>query len=103
MLHKHTYQNLTWIDLESPSLEEIRSIAKDFNIDPVVSNELLTPTLRPHTERYINHLYLVLHFPSLQKSQTSSIHTEQEVDFIIGRDFLITVRYEASPTFIEFS
>lgn len=102
MLHKHTYKNLTWIDLETPTVEEVRQITLDFDIDPVVANELLFPTLRPHTERYENHLYLVLHFPTVHKEDSSIINPEQEVDFIIGRDFIITTHYEELETFMEF-
>lgn len=100
MLHRHEYKNLVWIDLESPTVDEVRRVTDEFNIHPVVADELLSPTLRPHTEKYDNHLYLVLHFPSLQRSQ--SVIPEQEVDFVIGKKFIITTRYEEHPSFIEF-
>jgi len=88
--------------MESPTIEEVRQVAHDFDIDPLVANELLTPTLRPHTERYANHLYLVLHFPTVHKENTTIINPEQEVDFIIGRDFIVTTHYEELETFMEF-
>lgn len=100
MLHRHEYKNLVWIDLESPTVEEVRRVADEFNVHPVVADELLSPTLRPHTEKYDNHLYLVLHFPSLERSRGQV--PEQEVDFIIGKKFIITTRYEELPSFIEF-
>ena len=102
MLHRHEYKDLIWIDCESPTLEEVRSISKEFGIDLTVADELLSPTLRPHTEHYGHYLYLVLHFPTLQHTHEQQVLPEQEVDFIIGKNFIITTRYEALPIFIEF-
>ena len=102
MLHRHEYKKLTWIDLESPTVEEVHRVAEEFQLNPVEADELLSPTLRPHTERYDDHLYLVLHFPTLQRPRRIGTTHEQEVDFIIGKNFLITTRYEELALFIEF-
>jgi len=102
MLHRHEYKTLTWIDLESPTLDEVRQVATEFNVNPIVADELLSPTLRPHTERYENFLYLVLHFPTLRRSHDIRSLAEQEVDFVIGKNFIITTRYEELALFVEF-
>ena len=102
MLHRHEYKQLVWIDLECPTLEEVRQVANEFGINPNVADELLSPTLRPHTERYEDYLYLVLHFPTLQHPEHTAIAPEHEVDFIIGNEFIITTRYEELTTFVEF-
>jgi len=102
MIHRHEYKNLIWIDFECPTLEEVRAIAQEFGINPLVADELLSPTLRPHTESYGDYLYLILHFPTLQHTGHSAIAPEHEVDFIIGKNFLITTRYEELTTFVEF-
>ena len=99
MLHRHEYRELVWVDLESPTVDEIRRVIDEFGINAVVADELLAPTLRPHTEAFEDYLYLVLHFPTLKHSHA---FPEQEVDFVIGRNFLVTVRYEAVPSFVEF-
>lgn len=99
MLHRHEYKSLVWVDLESPTVDEVRQVADDFGINNIVAEELLAPTLRPHTDRYDDYLYLVLHFPTIKHSHR---FPEQEVDFVIGRNFILTVRYEAVPAFVEF-
>ena len=99
MLYRHEYKNLVWIDLESPTIDEVRAVAEEFGIQTTVADELLTPTLRPHTESYGEYLYLVLHFPVLKQLDAN---TEQEVDFVIGKRFIVTVRYEALTSFVEF-
>lgn len=101
MLFRHEYKGVTWIDLITPSRGEVKDVASEFSIDPSVSAELLSPTIHPHTELYPNHLYLVLHFPILERGTCTS-SAEQEVDFIIGKDFIITARYEDISCFNEF-
>lgn len=91
MLTKQTCRNITWIDLESPTKEDVRTLVEEYNIHPLVAEELLVPTLRPKVDVYKNLLYVILHFPTVNHSHTKK--TEQEIDFIIGKEFFITVHY----------
>ena len=95
MITKHTHRSLTWIDLESPTQDEIRSLAKDSNLNPLVVHELSAPTLKPKVDLYQNFIYLILHFPRLRRNKEEQ---DQEIDFIVGKKFLITVRYGTSET-----
>lgn len=101
MISRYIYKNLTWIDLESPTKDEVRQIMDEYDIHPVVANELLTPTVRPKVDLYENIIYLILHFPTVAHQHEG--HTEQEVDFIIGRNFFITTHYELVDPLYEFS
>ncbi len=101
MISKYTYKKLTWVDLESPTNEEILSLIEQYNLPLLVGEEIAGTTLRSKVDVYPNALYLVLHFPSL--SHTNSEPCEQEVDFIIGKDFLITIHYELIDPLHEFS
>ncbi len=92
MITKTQIGNLTWIDLESPSKEELRDVMDNFDIDPITLHDLLEPTLKAHTENFGDYLYLVLHFPSIRDNKMLS---DQEIDFVLGTDFLITTRYQA--------
>jgi len=103
MVHENKYKNIAWIDLENPTPEEVRSIMSEYNIDPIVAKDLLSPTLRTHVDTYTDYVYVVLHFPSTYspdknkknrgKESESDIKKINELDFIIGRDFIITTRY----------
>lgn len=101
MISVYKHKHLTWIDVESPSPEEVREIMEKYAIDPLVADELLLPTLKPHVDRYSNFIYLVLHFPAFKHSHTGN--TNQEIDFIIGKDFLITTRYDSVDPLHKFS
>ncbi|MDP3996750.1 MAG: magnesium transporter CorA family protein [bacterium] len=102
MLTTHTHNRLTWIDLESPSDEEVRWIVEEYGIHPIVGQEFLTPTLKPRVDLYSDYIYLILHFPTLH-SKRGNIGITKEVDFVIGKDFIITVRYDEIEALHKFS
>ena len=91
MITRRTHRAISWIDLEAPSQDEIRTIAKEFSLNPLVVHELSAPTLKPKVDLYENFIYLILHFPRLRRDRNAE--QSQEVDFIIGKKFIITVRY----------
>ncbi len=101
-LVRRTYKKLTWIDCERPTRDEITSLMEEYNIDPLVAEELLSPTRKPRIERYAQHLFLILHFPALRHTHRYE-QTLQEIDFVIGNTFLITVRYDAVDAIEKFA
>lgn len=103
MISKYTHKNLTWIDLEKPTQDEIISIMDDYNINPIVANELLSPTLRAKVDLYDNFIYLILHFPTFNTPHRKrNFEQEHEIDFVIGKDFIITTHYRTIDPLHEF-
>lgn len=85
-----TYKNkgITWIDLESPTADEVKKLMPKYNIPPVVADELLRPTTRSKIEIYNNLMYVILHFPVFDMSR--KISSGHEIDFIVGKNYIIT-------------
>ncbi len=100
MITSYTFRTLTWVDAESPTPEEVRSLMETYGIHPAVGEELLSPTRKPRVTLYKNLVFSVLHFPVWRHTHKNSQH--QEVDFIIGEKFLITTRYDAIDAFHKF-
>ena len=98
-----TYKNrhLTWVDLNNPTKEEARKIMEKYNIYPSVADELLSPSIKPKVDLYKDSIYLILHFPAAK--HTHSNEENQEVDFIITKDTLITTRYDTIDPMHKFS
>lgn len=92
MITRQEIDGVTWVDLESPTTDELEEIAKEFSIDPFVVDELQAPTLKPSVMVGDDYLYLILHFPVERHSHIKT--TSQEVDFILGEKYIITVRYD---------
>ena len=101
MISRYNYRDFTWIDIESPSQEELLHIAEEWAIPPHISDELANHTIRPKVENTKDLLYLVLHFPSTTTTNTK--HKAYELDFVIGKNFLITVHYEPIDALYVFS
>lgn len=83
--------DITWVDVLSPTNEEILQLQKNYNLNDDVTRDLMIPTLLPRIDECDEHLYTVLHFPANKHSHAESA---QEIDFIIGKKYLITVRYD---------
>jgi len=96
-----TYNNLVWVDLESPTKDEVRDIVENFSIHGSVAEELILPSIRDRVDLYPNCIYVILHFPA--EGHTNSLGTNQEIDFIIGKDFLITAHYDTIDAIHKFS
>jgi magnesium transporter len=90
MLTRNGEKHLVWIDLVSPSPEEVRGLMHEFDLHPHIAQELLAPSAKSKVERYQDAVYLVLHFPAPRGAGRA----EQEIDFVVGKHFLITARYE---------
>jgi len=104
MISKYKNNQITWVDLENPTQEEIDKITTEFNLNPIVANDLLTPSSRPLIEEHTDYLYLILHFPiMLRKNGSGKISDLQEIDFIIGKNFIITNRYSVFDSILELS
>ena len=100
MISKYTYNGITWVDMQSPTTEEIFHLVDEFSIPPLVAEEFVAETVRSKVDVYDNLIYLVLHFPILNQRKNSK--TEQEIDFVIGKNFLITIHYELQNPLHEF-
>ncbi|OGC88877.1 hypothetical protein A2419_02510 [Candidatus Adlerbacteria bacterium RIFOXYC1_FULL_48_26] len=100
MITRYVQRNLTWIDCLSPTAAEVRSLMHEFDIDPLIAEELLLPSYKPKVEKLGDLIYIILHFPTLRNGRQTP---EQEIDFIIGKHFLITTRYENIDPFHTFA
>ncbi len=100
MQTRHEYGPLLWLDLESPNQMEVRQVAEEFGIAENIAEELFHPSSKARAEFYPTYAYIVMHFPALKHSHATA---EQEVDFIVGLNFLITVHYDTIDPLHKFA
>jgi magnesium transporter len=101
MIHRYQYKDIVWIDLESPTEAEVKALIDQFHLNQLVGKELHTPTPKPKVELYKDFVYLILHFPAFKHSHSKGV--QQEIDFILGKKFLITTHYDMIDPLHEFS
>ncbi len=100
MYSRLEHEGLVWVDLESPTRDEVARVVEEFQILPMVAEELLFPATKPRAEFYEEYAYLVLHFPALRHSHKTR---EQEIDFIVGKQFVITAHYDVIDPLHKFA
>src|SRR5215217_3788356 len=83
---------VAWIDLHEPTKEEFES-------SPRVIEGAIKPQQRPELVRYGDSLFVVLktarYLDEPEKVEFSEVHV------LVGKDFIVTVRYEAIPALEE--
>lgn len=101
MLTKYQNSGLTWIDIESPTTQEIRDVMSRQRINPEIADQLLQPTIKPKLEHHGDQLFLVLHFPAIEQTRSNTIN--HEVDFVLSRNMLVTVHYDTVEVISRFA
>src|SRR6516225_1790938 len=82
---------LTWIHLDSPTLEAAHSLAARFGWYPLDVEDVLSRRQRPKVDDYTDegYLFAVLHFPAYDR--TVQRLNAVELDVFVGPDYLITL------------
>ncbi|OGM96508.1 MAG: hypothetical protein A3B86_00420 [Candidatus Yanofskybacteria bacterium RIFCSPHIGHO2_02_FULL_38_22b] len=88
---------LKWIDIFKPKDQDIKFLENNFRFHHFILEEIKTPTYHPLLESYGEYLFLILHFPNFyhRSKQIQSV----EIDFLITKNTLITIRYQDFPDF----
>jgi magnesium transporter len=86
----------TWINLFSPTTEEIEGVQKKYDLHPMIAEEMKRPTLRSKVDTFGETIYLILHFPVYDAAKKTCIG--REIDFVIGKNFVITAHYDMIET-----
>ncbi|KKT09304.1 MAG: Mg2 transporter protein CorA family protein [Parcubacteria group bacterium GW2011_GWA1_43_21] len=84
---------------------QLVTMVQQYDIPVLVSHELRIPSSRPKVDLYDDFIYLVLHFPVSNFFGNNHEHRREifEVDFILGKDFLITTHYQPVQQLNEFA
>ncbi len=93
MIKKQNYKAVTWVDAENPTKDEVRELMTEFDLTPEIAQDILLPTFKDRITPAKDYIYLILHFPAFKHTHNKS--HRQEIDFIIGKNFIITNRYES--------
>ncbi|HEY0220939.1 MAG TPA: magnesium transporter CorA family protein [Candidatus Paceibacterota bacterium] len=92
MIKTYKSSGETWVDVDHGTPEEIHKLMDEHNIHPFIAKELTSATPKPRIEFHDSYIYCILHFPAWK--HTHGENKNQEIDFVIGKDTLITARYD---------
>jgi magnesium transporter len=90
---------VAWIDLYKPTQQEFESVAQELELPPRVIEDAIRPQQRPKLVRYGDSIFVVLktarYLDEPEKVEFSEAHV------LVGKDFVVTVRYEDIPALEE--
>ena len=78
-----------WVDLAAPTDEEFRLLTDLFAFHPIAVEDARSALQFPKIEPYPGYLYIVLHGIDLSKGRGQL--ATRDVDFFLGRNYLVTV------------
>ena len=87
--HLAERDTILWIDLCGPSKEQLYDLAAELGLHELAVEDALMPQ-RPKLDRYETHLFLSCHAVGLDMASSRLVETE--VDALVGRRWLVTVR-----------
>ena len=94
--------NLTWFDLVQPSAADVDALRLRLPyIHPLNFEDIRSPIERPKLDQDDDYLFVVLHFPLWDARD--EISRASEVDFIVGRDYVVTVRNGTLTPLVQLS
>ncbi|MEA2715370.1 MAG: magnesium transporter [Candidatus Parcubacteria bacterium] len=106
MISTHSYRGVVWLDLESPSDDEILGLVKRYGLHPLVGEELKRSSALAKIDFYKDYILVVLTLPVRVRQNPKGADVrggagavtheivDREIDFVIGKSFLITARTE---------
>ncbi len=95
MIYTHSYRGIVWLDMETPSDDEVSNIIKRYELHPLIGEELKRTSSLAKIDFFDNCVLLVLTLPVRRRTKNGIIEIEdREIDFVIGKNFLITSRMD---------
>lgn len=82
-------RELLWIYIEKPNREKIDNVSKKFPMHELNMEDCLSKNQPPKIDRYDDHVFVTLQFPTAAKQHTVSNFSQ--LSFFIGRDYLISI------------
>ena len=101
MIKKFSYRHIDWIDLETPTDQDVSDLKSRHSIHPLILEDLISPTRKPRVDFFDNHVYLVLHLP-VYDSESKEVLI-REIDFIVSKHYIITAHYMEISELHQFS
>ncbi len=82
------YGGTRWVDVRNATGEQIEEIADEFQLHPLVVEDIKSRIQRPKIDVYDDYLFIVLKFPIHDKE--TRINEASEIDILVSHDLFMT-------------
>ena len=89
-LESITNKRLTWVNIKKPTREKLNILEESYLFHELNIEDCLSKIQIPKIDRYEDHFFVILHFPSFDKNE--SIPRSTQLAIFAGFDYLVTVQ-----------
>ena len=89
-LESITNKRLTWVNIQKPTREKLNILEESYLFHELNIEDCLSKIQIPKIDRYEDHFFVILHFPSIDKNE--SIPRSTQLAIFAGFDYLVTVQ-----------
>jgi len=89
-LESITNKSLTWVDIQKPTREKMSILEQLYPFHELNIEDCLSKIQIPKVDRYEDHIFVILHFPTVDKEK--SIPRTTQLAIFAGFDYLVTVQ-----------
>ena len=89
-LESITNKSLTWVDIQKPTREKLSILEQHYPFHELNIEDCLSKIQIPKVDRYEDHIFVILHFPTIDKEK--SIPRTTQLAIFAGFDYLVTVQ-----------
>lgn len=100
MIERYIQKNRTWIDINNPTIEEIREVMAEASIPSDFVNDLTVMIPHSKTVSRKGALKMTLDFPIVRRTDINHAH---EIKFIVTKTHLVTIHFEEIESLHRFS
>jgi magnesium transporter len=94
-VRRHTFNGITWIDLDAPGQTVLEQIEQEYHLHPVHVRETVRKVQHNEVEHERDYLFLVTHYP-MQRPGVYKI-TVGQLGVFLGKNYVITVHTKEAP------
>ena len=85
-------KSFIWLDFSAPTSAELEALARRFNLDPQIMEDLRSREGRPKIHDYSGYIYLIFHSVELDYDEHEHLEVDTlEIDCLVGPDWIVTV------------
>ncbi len=99
VLNTISNNGLKWIDLPRPTREDMGYLEKAFSFHDLNLEDSLSKTQLPKIDRYKDHMFIILHFPT--KDKEKNMPKVSQLSIFLGTDYLVTIHQGELEPLIE--
>jgi magnesium transporter len=79
-----------WTDIQKPTNEKMTLLAKNYNFHELNVEDCLSKVQIPKVDRYEDHVFIILHFPTATEKE-KTLPRFSQLSIFAGRNYLVTI------------